>query len=503
MNKKIRNFILISMAIIILAMPFLAFGEDIAKGLFGVTAEEKVELLQEGSFNEEIVESAEFVEENLDKMSDENSTRAAMTIEDYIYRQLKYVEGQIALANYGFTVTMDEFKKVYTNVINDHPDLFYVSSSYSYTTYDDKTVYYAYPNYVMDSSAVSKAKQTFEKGVQRALSQVNDSMTDVQKVLTLHDYFCNIATYPADAETNDKQIYHSAYGIFYDGNTVCAGYTLAFTYVLDRLGIESEYVVSTEMAHAWNKVKINGSWFNIDLTYDDNSLNDGRKNPYGSVFHRCFLKSDDFMATADGYYHYGGATYDDCSATNKDYDTSTWNDVSTNIYFYKGGYYSIDYEPNSSKLYFYCTDNTGTHKVDSNEISYDSKSFTTQHKPTGYLFSRYVTTKDAYSRLVLLDGKFYVSSWGIVYVYIQDSTGKWNKQEFINAGESIVGLGVDFNGNLIYQKKTDFAINTLNKMNYFKYNVTQNNSDYHFYADTNNDGIINAKDYAKMKNDCK
>lgn len=500
MKKNAKRTVLILLAVLIIAVPLSAFAEDIAIALFAHEYTDSVELLQEGSFDEAIVESAEFVEENADKMNDSNSARASMTLEEYIYRQLKYVEGQIAPAIYGFSVTMDEFKKVYTNVINDHPDLFYVSSSYSYTTYDDKTVYYAYPYYIMDSTEVSKAKAIFEKGVQRALSQVNDSMTDVQKVLTLHDYFCNIATYPADAETNDKQIYHSAYGIFYDGKTVCAGYTLAFTYVLDRLGIESEYVVSTEMSHAWNKVKINGRWFNIDLTYDDNSLNDGRPNVYGSVFHRCFLKSDDFMGTADGYYHYGGATLDDTAANNKDYDTSTWNDVSTNIYFYKGGYYSLDYEPNTSRLYFYCTDNTGTHKLDTNEVSYDSNNFTTQHKPTGSWFSKYVSTKDTYSRLVLLDDKFYVSSWGIVYVYTQDKSGNWNKQEFINAGESIIGLGVDFNGNLIYQKKTDFAVNTLNKMDYFKNNLTKaDKKGYHFYADTNNDGVINAKDYAKIK----
>lgn len=500
MIKHIKKYILILVAFVIAIAPLCAFGDEIALNLFATKGTDSVELLQEGSFDESIVKSADFVENDLGKMSDQGSTRAT-TVDEYIYRQLKYVNEEINLGSLGYNLTMDELKKVYTNVINDHPDLFYVSSSYSYISYDDKYAYYVYPNYVMDSSAVSKAKVIFENGVQRALNQVNDSMNTEQKLLTLHDYFCNIATYPGDFENNDKQIYHSAYGIFYNGYTVCAGYTLAFTYVLQRLGIESEYVVSTDMAHAWNKVKVDGNWYNIDLTYDDNSLYSDRKNVYGSMFHRCFLKSDSFMATADGYYHHGGQTYDNCAANSTLYDDSTFNDVSTNIYYVDGAYYSLDFDPGTSNLYLFCTKNGITSKI-GGKIEYNSDNFTTGHKVPGKLFTQTAKSLDVHSRLVYLDGIFYVSVKNYIYAYMPVDNG-WSRQVFVDeSGQDIFGLGVDFDGNLIYQKKSDFVVHTQNKMNYFNDYITKDkNGPYHFYPDVNKDGVINAKDYAKIIND--
>lgn len=497
--KNVKRIILILLAVLVVVVPLSAFAEDIAIALFAHEYTESVELLQEGSFDMEIVEAARYVEENAGKMDDENSTRAT-TLEDYIYQQLYNVSEQINIGALGYVITGDDLKKVYTNVVNDHPDLFYVSSTFGWLTYDSVHAYYINPMYVMDTAEISKAKVVFERGVQRALAQVNDSMNDYQKVLTLHDYFCNIATYPGDYETNDKQIYHSAYGIFYDGKTVCAGYTLAFTYVLDRLGIDSEYVYSIEMHHSWNKVKIDGSWYNVDLTYDDNQYYDNRNNVFGSVFHRCFVKSDAYMQTADGYYHNGFVTNDDIPANNTKYDDSTFNDVSTNIYYYDNCYFSLDFDPGTSRMYFFKTDNNGntTKLNDGGQIAYEKQTFTTVHNIPGQNTTKYCKTLDCHARLVLLDGKFYVLAKRLLEVYVPTANG-WKKQNFIQESTNMFGLGVDFNGNLIYQKTNNYNYITLDKLSYFNNYLTKpNKSGYHFYADTNNDGVVNAKDYAKI-----
>lgn len=68
---------------------------------------------------------------------------------------------------------------------------------------------------------------------------------------------------------------HSVLGFLQNGKIVCDGYSAAFMYVMLRAGIPCvEVIGSTESEngkanHAWNKVKIDGKWYNIDLCWAD------------------------------------------------------------------------------------------------------------------------------------------------------------------------------------------------------------------------------------------
>lgn len=64
---------------------------------------------------------------------------------------------------------------------------------------------------------------------------------------------------------------YSAYGVFFKGTAVCQGYAQAAHLLLWLAGIESRIVVGTADGadHAWNKVKIGGEYYNLDVTWDD------------------------------------------------------------------------------------------------------------------------------------------------------------------------------------------------------------------------------------------
>lgn len=64
---------------------------------------------------------------------------------------------------------------------------------------------------------------------------------------------------------------HNAYGALVDGKAVCDGYTKAFQYLLQRVGIQSFMVtgIGNGVKHAWNIVRIDGKYYNVDLTWDD------------------------------------------------------------------------------------------------------------------------------------------------------------------------------------------------------------------------------------------
>lgn len=94
-----------------------------------------------------------------------------------------------------------------------------------------------------------------------------------------HDIIVNAMTYDPNYEilmqqgqsafsTYELTAYtQSAYSVFHTNTTVCAGYTQAFTILCNGAGIDTIGVTSD--SHAWNRVRINGSWYNVDCTWDD------------------------------------------------------------------------------------------------------------------------------------------------------------------------------------------------------------------------------------------
>lgn len=433
------------------------------------------------------------------------STLATTTASDVIYNALLNCQSSFDI--YSYRVSLDDFVALYCEVINSHPDLFYVSSTVSYdykTNYFNRVSYVSNitPCYVMGKNEINDAKIIFENGAQKALSQLDDSMSDVQKCLVLHDYLCNLAKYPNVYDSNnkptlDKDIYHSAYGIFYDGNVVCAGYTLAYSYLLQRAGIQSAHVASPKMSHAWNKVKINGNWYNVDLTYDDISYNGNGSNTIGAMHHTFFMKSDEAFLGEIGHYHYGGTTVSTANANDTSYDNYFWNGINTFIPVINGDYYYLS--PASAQYLMKRTADGVENKVGSSSFSSVSVTFTsTVYDENGTEHT--LESVDYMNRLIYLDNRFYINSNKAIYSYSY-LNGAYKKST-IESGLAnyVVGIGTDDN-ELSYQLYKDSSTQTLNKLEYFRNNISRENSKiYNNYADINLDGFVNAKDYVIIKN---
>ena len=115
-------------------------------------------------------------------------------------------------------------------------------------------------------------------------SLVNDSMSQVQKVLVIHDYIVSHSAYDETYTRTDCS------GIFMDGVGVCQSYSMAYMYILNSLGIESYFVPCRAANHAWNLIRIDGQYYNVDCTFDDPA-----SDVLGSAHHTYFLISDSAM----------------------------------------------------------------------------------------------------------------------------------------------------------------------------------------------------------------
>ncbi|BCN29329.1 transglutaminase domain-containing protein [Anaeromicropila herbilytica] len=151
----------------------------------------------------------------------------------------------------------------------------------SSTAKDADYLAYSYKNYriqweIIGSSATltynidyylnSTQEQQVDNNVKSILKKLNlSNASDYKKVKAIHDYIIKSAIYD---ETYSR---YTAYDIFVNKTAVCQGYTLAAYRLFTEAGLKSKIITGYAKggSHAWNIVKVNGKWYNIDLTWDD------------------------------------------------------------------------------------------------------------------------------------------------------------------------------------------------------------------------------------------
>ena len=129
---------------------------------------------------------------------------------------------------------------------------------------------------------------------------VTPGMSEYEKVKAIHDYLVIHVDYDYDNLTAGTlpDTAFTAEGALFLHSAVCEGYARAFSLLCDRSGIENALVYGTAddgtgvQNHAWNQVRVNGEWYNIDVTWDD-PLMDGEPVTDGSnMIYDYFLVPD-------------------------------------------------------------------------------------------------------------------------------------------------------------------------------------------------------------------
>ena len=161
-----------------------------------------------------------------------------------------------------------------------------------------------------------------------------EGKSEVEKALILHDKIALACEYATDYAVNEgefsKAIY-TAYGALVSGKAVCEGYTLAYNYLLSKVGIESRICASYNWKwnHSWNIVTIDNSEYHVDITHDDPT-----PDVKGRVKHDFFLVSS---AKLDAPVKEGGANrliyIYDRTPQNRRFDKSYWSDCDSPIVF--------------------------------------------------------------------------------------------------------------------------------------------------------------------------
>lgn len=245
---------------------------------------------------------------------------------EYLYKQMK--ERITSIDVQAYNIPRDKVRDVISGVLNENPDLYYVNSGFSYsaTTTKIEKLIITY-NTTLNNAA-------WQQGVDAALASVDSGMTDLQKAIVLHDYLAVNCEYDYEnyqANTLPGESY-SAYGVFAKRTAVCQGYALAYKYLLNQEGIDCYMVTSDKMNHAWNLIKLDGKYYQVDVTWDDPVW-----DLVGRSVHTFMFCSDAVFQDANhGHYDWRvtyGSQMVDYQATDTRYDNAFWTNCESPLVF--------------------------------------------------------------------------------------------------------------------------------------------------------------------------
>ena len=147
------------------------------------------------------------------------------------------------------------------------PSLFYIGTSFSVEQDDGSFIV----NFVPVYDNCEAKKKALEQLRSEIISKTADISDEKLKVKYVYDYLCSRFEYGTESEAKCQ----NAYEVLTKNVTLCQGYSYAFKYLLDGMGIPSEVYIGYGKTpegyerHAWNSVEFDGETCYIDVTYGD------------------------------------------------------------------------------------------------------------------------------------------------------------------------------------------------------------------------------------------
>lgn len=213
-------------------------------------------------------------------------------MEAYYYEQLNKSEQKIYQAikkglesmQQSFLVPQEEMvvlSDVFYKVRLDCPKLFF-ASNFKYSYYEDSTYVKMKPTYLFEKNKIIEHEKAINSRIEKLIRPMKEK-TDLEKEQFIHDFICEHVTY----DKLKKQYSHEIIGPLTQGVGVCEGIAKTVKVLCDQLYIPCIVVISNnnpekniKYRHAWNILKIDNTWYHLDVTFDNSLGKDNLRYDY-------------------------------------------------------------------------------------------------------------------------------------------------------------------------------------------------------------------------------
>lgn len=166
----------------------------------------------------------------------------------------------------------DEVSNIYYSVLNDNPELFYVTNKFNLST-----------NSINNNIVSAKIIVDYKESILNDLDNIDGKLNQIKYDLYFKtlgfsefeivkycfEYLCNKSTYNINYDDQ------SLISVMLENRGVCASYAKSFKYLMDFFDIPCYIVegffISSNEKHAWNMVEIDENWYHIDVTQADSN----------------------------------------------------------------------------------------------------------------------------------------------------------------------------------------------------------------------------------------
>lgn len=165
------------------------------------------------------------------------------------------------------SLSLERATEIFLMFNYSNPQYYFINGGYAYIESRGILVPTFYTEF-QSGSKRSQATQAMKNTITSWESTIASAGSTEQKAKAAHDLIAKKVQYDDNYLTNPENPFHqSAYSVFCDDHSVCAGYTKAFEMLMNGAGIDTIALLSTD--HAWNRIRINDSWYHTDCTWDD------------------------------------------------------------------------------------------------------------------------------------------------------------------------------------------------------------------------------------------
>lgn len=165
------------------------------------------------------------------------------------------------------SLSLERATEIFLMFNYSNPQYYFINGGYAYIESRGILVPTFYTEF-QSGSKRSQATQAMKNTITSWESTIASAGSTEQKAKAAHDLIAKKVQYDDNYLTNPENPFHqSAYSVFCDDHSVCAGYTKAFEMLMNGAGIDTIALLSTD--HAWNMIRINDSWYHTDCTWDD------------------------------------------------------------------------------------------------------------------------------------------------------------------------------------------------------------------------------------------
>lgn len=166
-----------------------------------------------------------------------------------------------------YPVTQKELKKLITVIRYECPELMMLDVSQPFSLYatNNMVTSVELPYATTQKEYETMLAQT--EAVIHELVEKSRDLTEAEKEKLVYDHIVSNAVYDENARWAG-----TAYGCLVEGKAKCDGISFAMKWVMEEMGIPCMIIAGNppdgDVGHAWNVIKIDGAWYDLDVTAD-------------------------------------------------------------------------------------------------------------------------------------------------------------------------------------------------------------------------------------------